>query len=311
LRVLLTGSTGFVGSHLAPKLKGEGYDVYSIVRHVAGRYEYLKSEEEQHVFADLTDFTRVRKIVEEVSPHVVIHLAAKTPVSLSFKEPIDFWEITATGTVNLAEACRDVKSLERFIHASTSEVYGVQEEFPIKETAPYHPVSPYACAKVAAEHYLKMLHEVYDFPVIIARPFNTFGRTTSKHYVTERAITTLLEHGEIRLWNPHSVRDFLYVEDHVTGYLALLEKGKVGETYNICTSKGYSIKELAEKIIELVGYGKANFSLAKDRAFEIPKLVGDNSELRGLGWSPKYDLDAGLRETIAGWKELLKFEGFK
>jgi len=307
----LTGASGFIGNHLLPKLRDEGHNVFSIVRHVAGRYEYLKSEEEQYVFADLTDSARVRKVVEEVDPQVVIHLAAKTPVSLSFKEPMDFWEITATSTVNLAEVCRDAKNLERFIHASSSEVYGVQEEFPIKENAPYHGVSPYACAKIAAEHYLKMLHEVYSFPVIIARPFNTFGRITTKHYVTERAITTLLEHGEIRLWNPDSVRDFLYVEDHVAGYLTLLQKGKVGEAYNISTGKGYSIKELANKIISILGYGRTNFSLAKDRAFEIPKLVGDNAKLRGLGWSPKYDLESGLKETISRWKEILKNEGPK
>jgi dTDP-glucose 4,6-dehydratase len=306
LRILLTGATGFVGSNLRQKLIEKSYETYSLVRHVAGRYEYLKSEGEKYVFGDLTDFTRVKEVVREIDPQVVIHLAAKTPVSLSFNEPMDFWEIIATSTINLAEACRELKNLEKFIHASTSEVYGVQTEFPIKETAPFHPVSPYACAKVAAEYYLRMLYEVYGFPIIIARPFNTYGRTTSKHYVTERAITTLLETGEIKLWNPYSIRDFLYVEDHVSGYLTLLEKGKVGEAYNICTGKGYSIKELTDKIIEIVGYGKANFSLQKDRAFEIPCLIGDNSKLKSLGWTVRYDLESGLKETIKKWKVILR-----
>jgi len=312
LRILLTGSTGFVGSHLAPKLRGEGYDLYSMVRHVAGRYEYLKSEEEQYVFADLTDFARVRKVVQEVDPQVVIHLAAKTPVSLSFKEPMDFWEITATGTVNLADTCRELKSLEKFICASSSEVYGVQNDFPIKEDAPYNPVSPYAAAKVAVEHYLRMLGKVYNFPYIIMRPFNTFGRKKIHHYVVERAITTLLEYGEIRLWNPHSIRDFLYVDDHVRGYLSCLERGEIGETYNICTQRGVSIKELTEKIIELVKeetgmLGKVNWGLPRDRPFEIPKLVGSNEKaIKNLGWKPKVSLEDGLRKTIRHWIKVLE-----
>jgi len=304
MKILLTGRTGFIGSHLYPKLIDEGHEVWNLTRHVAGRYEYLKSEKERFVFADLTDFSRVREIVQQVQPEVVIHLAAKTPVSLSFNEPMDFWEVTATGTVNLAEACKELENLQKFIHASTSEVYGIQDEFPIKETAPYNPESPYAVGKVAAEEYLKMLRKVYNFPFIIIRPFNSYGRQKIKHYVVERAITTLLEHGEVRLWNPHSIRDFLFVDDHANGYVSVLEKGKVGETYNFCTGRGTSIKELAELIVGLLGYGSLNFSMPRDRPFEIPKLVGDNSKARNeLGWEPKWSLENGLRETIDLWRK--------
>jgi len=304
--VLLTGATGFVGSHLLPKLREEGYEVYSLARHVAGRYEHLRSEEEGFVFGDLTDHARIREIVQEIKPEIVIHLAAKTPVSLSFKEPMDYWEVIATGTANLAEACQGLKNLEMFIHASTSEVYGVQKEFPIPETAKYNPVSPYAAAKVAAEHYLEMLNKVYNFPVVIVRPYNSYGRKKIRHYVVERAITTLLEYGEVRLWNPHSTRDFLFIEDHVEAYLQVLKHGEVGEIYNICTGVGHTIRELVDLSIELVGFGVDNFSMPRDRAYEIPILIGDNSKAREeLGWEPKYTLREGLKKTIKYWREVL------
>lgn len=310
MKILLTGRTGFVGGFLHKKLVDEGHEVFSLVRHVAGRYNYLP-DEPNLIFGELRDFARIKEIMNELQPEIVINLAAMTAVSLSFQNPIDFWETTASGTVNLAECARSNTKLKMFIHASTSEVYGPQRILPLKEEYPYNPTSPYAVAKVADEYYLHMMHMVYGFPFVVMRPFNTYGRMGIKHYVVERAITTLLEKGEVKLWNPASIRDFLYVDDHANGYLAAIKNAKVGETYNICTGRGTSIKEMVDIVCKEVQeqFGiepKVNWHLPEDRPYEIKVLVGDNSKAKlQLDWTPKISLEEGLKKTVAAWGEIL------
>lgn len=310
MRVLLTGRTGFIGGFLHDKLVAEGHEVFSLVRHVAGRYQYLP-DEKGLVFGELRDFARIKEIMNELQPEIVLNLAAMTAVSLSFQNPIDFWETTASGTINLAECARSNPKLKLFIHASTSEVYGTQPVVPFKETFPYNPTSPYAVAKVADEYYLHMMGMVYSFPFVIMRPFNTYGRMGIKHYVVERATTTLLEKGEVQLWNPASIRDFLYVDDHANGYLAAIKNAKAGETYNICTGRGVSIKEMVDIVMKEVAeqFGidpKVNWHLPEDRPYEIKILIGDNTKAKtDLKWEPKVTLEEGLKKTVAAWGQLL------
>jgi len=288
----------------------EGYEVFSLVRHVAGRYRFL-TDELNLVFGDLTDHSRIRQIVTEVDPEYIIHLAAKTPVSLSFTEPVDYWETIATATVNLAEAARSCENLKLFIHASTSEVYGTQKILPLKENLHCNPTSPYAVAKVAAERYLRMLRLVYDFPFIIVRPFNTYHRRKIKHYVVERSITTLIEKGEVQLWNPASIRDFLHVDDHARGYLHVLKKGRPGEIYNLCTGRGISIREMVDIVCKEVNeqFGiepKVNWGMPHDRPYELKILVGDNMKAKEqLDWEPKISLEEGIKRSVRMWGEIL------
>jgi len=310
MRVLLTGRTGFVGGVLHDKLLNEGHDVYSLVRHVAGRYKYLP-DEKNLIFGELRDFARIKQIMDELRPDAVINLAAMTAVSLSFSNPMDFWESTASGTINLAECARSNDRLKLFIHASTSEIYGAQQRFPLKEEYPYNPTSPYAVAKVADEYYLHMLGMVYNFPFVIMRPFNTYGRTGIKHYVVERAITTLLEKGEVQLWNPASIRDFLYCEDHAEGYIAALNNAQPNETYNLATGRGISIREMVDivcrEVQEQFGIDpKVNWGLPEDRPYELKVLIGDNTKaLRQLKWEPKVQLEEGIKRTVEAWGKIL------
>jgi len=310
MNILVTGATGFIGSCLVPRLRAEGHDVWVLARYVSGgRYDYYGRD--RVVFADLRDGEAVRSAVLQVKPQVVIHLAAQTAVSFSFLNPVDVFHTNTIGTIHLAEATRD-SGLEQFIFASTSEYYGNQQELPIKEDTLPNPTSPYAVSKIACENYLWLLHRLYDFPLTVMRPFNSYNRShlKNKHYVVERAVTGALEEGVIRLHNAKPVRDFVYRDDHVEGYCKVLGKG-IGEAFNLCTGTGHSIEEMANLVANLVEKKinkrvKIEFGREPDRPLDIWTLVGSPEKAkRLLGWEPHYNLESGLGKTIDDWAKVL------
>lgn len=315
MKILMTGSTGFIGSSLCPMLREAGHDVYEVIRYVSGgRYDFY--ERERRYFADLRDREAVRAAVTDCQPEVIINLAAQTAVSFSFINPIDVQLTNYVSVVNLAEIAREV-GIEQFIHASTSEVYGAAPSFPMTEDTPIKGTSPYAVAKVAAENYLALLKETYNFPVTIMRPFNSYGRAkggiANRHYVVERAICQALEQGHIRLHNPSPVRDFLFRDDHCQGYLlAVARKQAIGQAVNLCTGKAYSIADMANMVALIIGQRtgrsvKVSFDKEPDRPQDIQKLQGSYAKAkRLLGWAPKYSLLEGLEIAISEWQEVLQ-----
>jgi nucleoside-diphosphate-sugar epimerase len=309
LRVLVTGGTGFIGSHLIPKLMKESHEVYSLARYVTGRY--VLGENVKTVFADLRDYHAVSKAVKTVQPETVIHLAAISPVSYSYEHPQEVVETNFNGTVNLAEAClRYIPHFKQFIFASTAETYGNQEKFPIFESAPQRPNSPYAVSKLACEKYLLYLRDAYDFPITIMRCFNTYGRKRNRHFVAERIITQMLEgKNPIRLGDPDVIRDLMYVEDHVDAYLTVLGNEKaIGEVFNFCTEQGTSIKELASTIASILDWkGEIKWHSIPQRPLDIKCLVGSYEKARRvLGWKPKWSLKEGLEVCVEWWKRKLQ-----
>jgi len=308
----LTGASGFIGSALLPRLEREEYEVWQLLRYVSGgRYDYW--ERQRKVFADLRDHDAVREAVHEVAPEAIIHLGAITPVSFSFMSAVDVFEVNALGTINLANVAMD-EGVDWFVHASTSECYGIQKEFPIREDANLNPTSPYAVAKIGAEHHLRLLREIHGFPVTIIRPFNTFGRANvrNRHYAVERAITMALEQHHIRLHNPKPVRDFLYRDDHVEAYVRCLENRRaVGETINVCTGRGVTIEEMARLVAGLVEERtgrkvEISWEAEPDRPLDIPVLIGSPERAkRVLGWRPRRSLEEGLRLAIEEWAKVL------
>lgn len=311
-KVLITGVTGFIGSHLAPRLLEIGYDVYSFERYITGRYVLGVVRQLKTLFGDLREYHVVRRVVREVSPDYVIHLAAVSPVAYSYEHPQEVIDVNFMGTVNLAEAClHEVPNLKQLLFASTSEVYG-NGPVPRREDTPPNPNSPYAVSKLAAEKYLLYLRDAYRFPVTILRNFNTYGRKDNTHFVVERTITQMLEkRDEIRLGDPNPIRDLMYVDDHVESYIACLgRKEAIGEIFNFCTGKGISIKELVKLIAELIGYkGEVRWNTIPARPLDIKELVGDYSKAkRLLGWSPRYSLQDGLKKTIEYWRKRIERE---
>lgn len=308
-RVLLTGATGFIGKELVKSLLEKGYEVHVLERYVTGRYGLDKSAEPILHYANLADFPAVKNIVKEVQPDYCIHLAAVSAVSFSYDHYIEEGEVNFLGTVNLAEACyRSVPHFKQFIFAGTSEEYGMAlkdtNEKITEETALY-PNSPYAVAKVACDLYLRYMYDAYGFPFTVLRPFNSYGRKDNNHFFIERTISQMLSADKVHLGDPETVRDWLYVDDHVDGYLKALGNPKaIGQVIQLCTGKYYTTEDTAKLIAKLVNFkGEIVWHSTPKRPLDAKILVGDNTKAKSLlGWEPKHTFEAGLEKTIEYWK---------
>ena len=309
-KILLTGATGFIGQELLERLL-IGYEVHTLERYVTGRYSLFAGNAIRH-YANLADYAAVRGIVREVKPDIAIHLAAISAVSFSYEHPIEVSEANYVGSVNLAEACyRELPDFRQFITASTSEVYGTYLKDPkqsLTEDSPLEPNSPYAVAKVGFEYYLQYMRKAYGFPMTIMRPFNTYGRKTNRHFFIESVITQMLAdpEGKVYLGDPDAIRDWLYVDDHVEGYLkAIGNQNAIGEVFNLCTDTVYTTKETAELIADLTDFkGEIIWRTTQPRPLDAHILRGDCQKAqKKLGWTPRYSLKEGLEKTIGYWRK--------
>lgn len=305
-KILITGITGFIAPHIASELVKRNFEVYGLIRYVTGRR--LETPNVIQVFGDLRETHMINSILKNIMPDYVIHLGALSAVSESYDHYNEYMDINLQGTINLAEGClRLVPNLKQFLFASTSETYGNQESFPIKETAKLRPNSPYAVSKAGATMYLEYMWEAYNFPVTLCVPFNTYGRSDNRHFVTERILTQMLSgQDEIRLGDPDPIRDLLYRDDHVEAYLSVLDNDEaIGEKFNFCTGKGYSIEELVHECAQATGWeGEVVWHTIPARPLDIDTLIGSNEKAgKYLGWHPKVALGEGLRKTIDNLKQ--------
>ena len=316
-KVLITGITGFIGAELAKKLVQRGYDIYGFIRHVIGRdldsLEEIKNKITL-ITCDITDYFSVRESIKKVFPDYVIHLAALSPVRLSFEHPFDFQKNTFLGAVNVAEAIKDLFGPDkvRLIVASTAEVYGMQDVKPSTEDLRLEPSSPYAVAKASMDMYIRMLFKVYNFNAVLLRNANTFGRKYDDGFFTEYIVTEMLKGNNIYVGAPDSIRDYMYVDDHINSYILAMENPRArGEVFNIAGGKGYTNKEWTLKIAEIIRFplnkiffgeyppGYPKRPIKSDQ----PYLVLNPSKAeRILGWKQTVSPEEGLKKTIDYWK---------
>ena len=309
MKIFITGGNGFIGSELIEKLY-KNHEIYALCRNVTDRKISLPKEV-GIVWGDLIDGHFLHKTLRDINPEIVIHLAAPSSVAYSHKHAQEAAEVIYIGTINLQKACEGLSNLEKFIFSGTSEEYGNQLKFPIREDAILIPNQPYAIAKVATDHYLNYCKESMGFPAVILRPFNSYGRTKNFSFVTESIIHQMLTQKQVVLGDPTPIRDLLYVEDHVKGYIKTIETPyetlEDVRAINLCTGIGTSIKELAEKIQKYTDFKGEIVWNVKTRPTEISKLVGDwHNAFTYLGWRPQTSLDEGLVLTINKIREVLK-----
>jgi len=308
-KVLVTGSDGFIGSHLVEKLVDEGAVVRAFVCYNSfnswGWLEALPPErlDSIEVFAgDIRDQGRVHAALQGMD--AVFHLAALIGIPYSYHSPESYVSTNVTGTLNVLLSAR-AHGLERVLVTSTSEVYGSARYVPIDEAHPLSPQSPYSATKIAADGLAESFHRSFGLPVVIARPFNAYGPRQSARAVIPTIISQLLNGAVVRLGSLHPRRDFNYVEDIARGMIALAECDKaIGMTVNIGSGREISMQELAEGLINIVRPGaRIMTETGRERPAksEVERLLCDNSLIKKLtGWSPSIELEEGLQKTI-GW----------
>jgi NAD dependent epimerase/dehydratase len=306
-RVLVTGAGGFIGSHLAERLVVAGAQVRAFVRYNSRNdYGWLDATEPA-VLAEIEVFRGDLVNPEAVADAVhrcdrILHLGALIPIPYSYKHPREFVSANVVGTLNMLEACRR-NPVERLVQVSTSEVYGTPRSVPIAEDHPIQVQSPYAASKTAADQLALSYARSFQTPVVVARPFNTYGPRQSARAVIPTIITQALTRDVIELGSTKTTRDFLYVDDTVAGLVACGDtSGLEGEEINLGTGVETSIDELANQVLQRLGRD-VPVALREERlrpeTSEVERLVADWSKARTLlQWQPQIDLAEGLRRTI-------------
>ena len=310
-QTLVTGGGGFIGGHLAVALNRAGARVRALCRYNSrgerGTLEWFDSADTEGidvVLGDLRDPESVRQAMD--GSDSVFHLGAQIAIPYSFINPRDFVETNVGGALNVAQAAL-AADVRRVIHVSTSEVYGDARSWPISERQPLAPRSPYAATKVGADMLMDAFRLSFGLPVVIARPFNTYGPHQSARAIIPTIATQALRGSRVQLGLLEPRRDLTFVTDTVAGLMAIgAADGVLGETLQLGSGSDVSIGELAELIGELVGHG-IEIELDPERlrpvSSEVPRLLCDFSRATELtGWEPRIDLRAGLAQTVA-WLE--------
>jgi dTDP-glucose 4,6-dehydratase len=313
--VLVTGAGGFIGSNLVDHLVRRGARVRAFVRYNSrndyGRLETVDPEvlHEVEVFTgDLTNPEAVRGAVDGVD--AVLHLGALIPIPYSYRHPREYVAANVEGTLNVLEASRR-SGVSRIVQVSSSEVYGTAQSVPIAETHPLNPQSPYAATKVGADQLALSYWYAFATPVVVARPFNTFGPRQSARAVIPTIISQALSRRAIELGDTAPTRDFLFVEDTAAGIARCAEVAEIeGETFNLGTGQELSVGEVAARVLDLL---ELDVPLVTDEdrlrptESEVMRLVADCSKARAvLGWAPKTAFEDGLRRTISWVEEFLR-----
>jgi len=307
MKILVTGGCGFIGSHLCKRLAMKGFTVNILDNLYSGKIDKLRLNENERKYVKLTlsdirDFKNVKKQVKDVD--VIFHLAAQVSVERSIEKPVFDAETNILGTINLIKSALH-NNCRLFVYFSSAAVYGNPENIPVKETHPLKPVSPYGVSKFSGEEYCRMFYRSFNLPIVILRPFNVYGvgQDPDNPYsgVITKFIYNAIDGRELKIFGDGmQTRDFVYVEDVVDVCIKLLETNKsIGETFNVGSGKETSIKELANKIIELCN-SKSKINYYPAKVGDIKRSVADISKLKKtLGYMPKTSLSEGLKEIIS------------
>ena len=307
-KLLITGATGFIGSHLTEYCVEKGYNVIAFDRYNPNnnwgwleKSKYLNDIE--IVLGDVRDYDSVFNVMKRCDK--VLHLAALIGIPYSYVSPLAYIRTNVEGTYNILEASKHF-NIDDIIITSTSEVYGSAQYIPMDEKHPNIGQSPYSASKISADQLSVSYHKSFGLPIKIVRPFNIFGPRQSPRAVIPTIILQILKGNskEIKLGGTSPTRDFTYVEDACSGFIEILKSPKLfGEIINIGMNQEISINNLSLKIAEISGLKKLNISSEKDRIrpinSEVNRLHCDNSKIiKNTKWKPEYDLELGLKKTI-------------
>lgn len=315
MRLLITGITGFVGSHMAEYALAHGAEVFgsSRWRSKTENIDHLRSKITL-VESDLRDLSSVRALLETTNPTHVIHLAAQSFVAASWQAPAETLTTNVISQVNLLEAMRGLKMSARFLVVGSSEEYGLVEEreLPIKETNPLRPLSPYAVSKVTQDMMGYQYFKSYGLPIIRSRAFNHEGPRRGDVFVTSNFARQIAEI-EAGMRDPIIYvgdltprRDYSDVRDVVRGYWMLMEQGEPGEVYNLCSGKSWAIQQVLDFLLDqarVKGIG-VQTDPARLRPSDVMVLEGDPTKMeKATGWKVEIPFERTLKDLLAYWRQ--------
>lgn len=309
-KLLITGACGFIGSHLTEMCVEQGYSVTAFDRYNSenhwGWLENSKYKSEiQVILGDIRDYDSVLKASKNID--AVMHLAALIGIPYSYDSPLAYIRTNIEGTYNILQASRE-REIDNILITSTSETYGSAQTKAIDENHPKVGQSPYSATKIAADQLATSFHRSFDMPVKIVRPFNTYGPRQSSRAIIPNITSQLLHSNKLKLGNLEPTRDFTFVTDTCSAFLEILDCPKlIGQEVNIGMNEEISIEQLAYKIARILGkeFEIEGQELRKRPSkSEVERLNCNNKKILELtNWSPKYNLDSGLSETIEWLKD--------
>jgi len=311
MRLLVTGGAGFIGSNFVhfwlDRHPGDHVVVLDLLTY-AGDRRSLADVEGRMVFVegDICDFDGCRRLLEDEAVDVVVNFAAESHNSLAVVDPTRFFRTNVLGTQALLEASR-LAGVGRFHHVSTCEVYGdlpLDGDDTFTEESPYRPRTPYNASKAGADHAVRAYHETYGVPVTITNCSNNYGPFQFPEKVIPLFVTNALDDADLPLYaSTQNKREWLHVRDHCRAIELVLERGRVGETYNVGSGVEKTIEEIADAVLELAGKPQSLKTIVPDRPGHDRRYLLDSAKLRTeLGWAPEIAFDDGMRETVEWYR---------
>ncbi len=306
-RIMVTGGAGFIGSNFIrivherfPEIELLNYDKLTY----AGNLENLEGVRGRYSFVqgDIQDPQLVGEAI--AGADVVVNFAAETHVDRSIHDPGDFILTDVYGVFVLLEAMKRSARARLFVHVSTDEVYGSIARGFFSEESPLNPSSPYSASKVGGDRLAFSYFKTYGLPVVIARPANNYGPYQYPEKLIPFFVTRALQDQPLPLYGDGgNRRDWLHVEDTVSGILTLIEKGEPGQAYNLGAGQERSNLEVTHAILSLLGKPESLVQRVVDRKGHDFRYALDSAKMRALGWEPRIDFATGLRRTVAWYRE--------
>jgi len=313
MKALITGISGFAGSYLAEFLINKGYEIFgtfydkstfSNLDNIIDKIEIFK--------CDIRNYNNLKKIIEKVRPDEIYHLAAISFVPTSLMNPKLTFDTNLDGTLNLYQAIIELKIEPKILFVGSADEYGIvnENDLSIKEDCPLRPVNPYSISKASADLLSYFYFKNFNLNIIRVRPFNHIGPRQSPEFVCSSfakqiaEIEKSLKEPVIKVGNLEAKRDFTDVRDMVRAYCLVVQKGKLGEVYNICSGKAVSIKEILDKLLNM---SRKKIKVIQDpkrlRPSDVPLLLGDSIKFRKqTGWKQKYLFEKTLQDILNYWR---------
>ena len=307
--ILVTGGCGFIGSEIVKQLSQIGANVTIIDNLSSGKEKYIQGfSNVKLITADLLDDHAIKSVVKD--KEYVINNAALPFIPDSYYMPKKFFDVNVNATISLALAVIKEKKAKRFVHISSSEIYGTARYTPMDENHQTTPQSTYAVSKLAGERVVFTMHKEHNLPAVIIRPFNSFGPNITQPYIIPEIIRQMEKNDVIKLGNLNAKRDLTYVTDTARGIiLSLVKEGVIGEVINIGSQRSFSIRELVSLISEIMDK-KVSIEIdpSRFRPYDVDTLICNYERAtKLLGWKPEITVKEGLEKTVE-WAKKEKFD---